>query len=152
MRKTAKIVIGPEGGRDAGKSFVITEMSAADAARWGRQAFQGLAKGNTELPEDANGADLPTIASLGFKAIASLKDEETENLLDQLMRCVTYLPDPNRPEIKRGGAGQALFADDIEEYRTQYRLQAEAFELSLGFSMAGVRSAFQWTPAVIQTA
>ena len=147
MRKSAKIRIGAEGKRDEGKLFLVTEMSAVAAERWGRRAFQALAKSGLDVPDEIANGGLAQIASFGFRAIAAASTDEVDWLMEQLMGCVEFVPDPTKPEIKRGGVGQALFDSDIEEYATRLRLQAEAFEISLGFSMAAVRSMFVPTPA-----
>ncbi len=139
-RQTREIRIGVEGKRDQDKLFVVTEMSAAAAEKWGRRAFQALARAGLDiLPDEIEGANLAMIAGFGFKALASAPTDEIDWLMAQLMACVVYVPDPANPAITRGGSGQPLFENDIEEYATRLRLQKEAFELSLGFSIPVVK-------------
>ena len=150
MRKSVEVRLGPEGGRDAGKVFVVTEMSATAAEKWGLRAFQALAKGNVDIPLDIADGGLPQIAAFGFRAIASASGDDVDWLMARLMDCVAYVPDPARPEVWRGSgvresapnAVGPLLESDIEEAKTRLRLKMEAFEVTLGFSMAAVRSIF----------
>jgi hypothetical protein len=155
MRKSVEVRIGPEGGRDAGKVFVITEMSATAAEKWGLRAMQALLKSGVDIPEDPKTMSLALVAAIGFKALASISNDEVDWLFDRLMDCVAFIPDPSRPEVWRGvGLRQGatapngpLMENDIEEAKTRLQLKAEAFEVTLGFSMAAVRSIFAPQPA-----
>ena len=67
-RKTKEIRITSgtaETNRDFGKVYMLTEMSAYDAERWGADAFQGLVKAGVEVPDDLSGAGIVAIATMG---------------------------------------------------------------------------------------
>jgi len=51
-RKVLTVTIGPDGGRDAGKQFQLTEMAAAQAERFAAKAFLALARNGVEVPGD----------------------------------------------------------------------------------------------------
>ena len=130
MRKTKDVTIEAE-GRDKGKTFRLTEMSAAQAEKWAVRAFQGLAKSGVALPDDFESAGLAGIAVLGFQALGGMDYSLVEPLMDEMMGCV---------QIKEPALVRALIGDDIEEIRTRLLLRAEVFELITGFSLAAVRS------------
>ncbi len=133
--KTVRIPM-QEGNRDKGKMFIVTEMSAMAAEKWGRDAFKALARGGLDiLPDEMEGANLALLAGYGFKALAAASTDEIDSLMARLMTCVTYVPDPAHPEVYRGVTGLPPFEEDVAEYRTRLLLQKEAFELSLGFSI-----------------
>jgi hypothetical protein len=119
-------------GRDLGKAFVLTEMSATQAERWGMRAMMALLKGDVELPEDAISGGLQALAAAGFKAFGKIDYADAAPLLDEMMTCVTFMPDPARPQVVR-----RLMDDDIEEVVTRLRLRAEIFKLHVSFSAAG---------------
>jgi hypothetical protein len=52
--------------------------------------------------------------------------------MDEMFRCIAFLPDPRRPELAR-----PLLEDDIEEVATRIALRQEVLDLHLGFSLAG---------------
>lgn len=143
MRKTKEIRIPvQDGNRDSAKLFVVTEMSAMAAEKWGRDAFKALARGGLDiLPDEMEGANLALLAGYGFRALAAASTDEIDSLMARLMLCVTYVPDPSHPEVNRAVTGAAPYENDVEEYRTRLLLQKEAFEISLGFSIPVAKSA-----------
>ena len=60
-RNTKSLTISAE-GRDKGKTFLLTEMSAVRAEKWAARAVLALLKSGVELPEDAAQAGLAGIA------------------------------------------------------------------------------------------
>jgi hypothetical protein len=127
-RKTKLIVIHGA-GRDKGKTFVLTEMSAWDADIWATKALQGMAR--------AKGLDIDpvvarmgwgAVAAMGIKAFFAIPYEDLEPLFRQLTDCVQYLVNPAKPGTKR-----AMIPQDIEEPLTLQQLRWEVFELHGGF-------------------
>lgn len=133
MRKTLTVTITAE-GRDKGKQYLLTEMSATAAERWAAKAFLGLARSGLEVPEDLASLGLAGIAMIGFRAIGGMQFAEAQALLDEMFGCVQMIPDPSRPEVTR-----KLVEDDIEEVATRLRLRKEIFGLHVDFSSAGAR-------------
>lgn len=135
-RKETWVVIetDDEENRDRNKVFYVREMGAFQGDRWAKRALLALSKVNVNLAElgDIENLGWQGVAALGMQFIGSLKWEDAEPLLAELMSCVEFVPDPAKKhqhrEIGRGGA------DDIEEISTISKLQMEAFNLHANFS------------------
>jgi hypothetical protein len=126
-------------GRDKGKTFRITEMSAAKAEAWATRVLLALLGSNPEVPEDVTDLGMAQLAELGFKALSGLKWEVAEPLLAEMFDCISVLPDPNKPMIVR-----SLTYDDsdIEEVSTRLKLRGEIFKLHTDFLRAVAPSMF----------
>ena len=129
MRKVIDYTVADQ-GRDSGKVFQITEMSAAQAERWALRAFQALARGGVDLGDMMNGG-MQALASAGLKAFAFLPFHEAEPLLAEMIECVRYKPDHAHPNVVR-----TLIDDDIEEISTRLTLRAEVLKLHTDFLKA----------------
>ncbi len=70
----------------------------------------------------------------GMQALGKLDWDVAELLLDELMTCISFIPDPTRKERTR-----PLHETDIEEVATRVKLKAEVFTLHTGFSFAAAR-------------
>jgi len=123
MRNHADITIAAE-GRDKGKTFRVTEMSAAAAEDWAIRALMAIAKGGVEVP-DGIPESLAGIAILGFKALAGADYATAKPLLDEMMGCVSV--------VSSAGIVRGLMPDDIEEVATRLQLRKEVFEVHTGF-------------------
>lgn len=123
MRKTAAITITAE-GRDLGRQYLITELSASAAEDWAIRAFMAIAKGGMEIP-DGVPASIAGIAILGFKALAGMDPTTAKPLLDEMMSCVQVLTS--------SGIARKPMEEDIEEVATRLQLRKEVFELHTGF-------------------
>lgn len=126
-RKTLTYTVTSE-GRDKGKVFSITEMSAHQAERWAARLLFALMNSGIEVPEDVSTMGLAGVAKLGFKALGSIPFELAEPLLDEMFECVKIMPNPSNPNIVRG-----LVEDDIEEVTTRLILRKEVFGLHVDF-------------------
>ena len=115
-------------GRDEGKTFVITEMSARKAHAWATRALFALMNGGLEIPENIADAGFAGLASMGIEAIGKIPFDDAAPLLAELLQCVQIAPDPAHPEIVRN-----CIDDDFEEFATLFRLQKEAIALHLDF-------------------
>lgn len=133
-RKEITVIIDKP-GRDLGKNFVLKEMSAMAAEKWAARALIALSRGGVDVPEDIAAAGLAGLAAFGLHAIAGVKFADAEPLMDEMMHCITIIPDPTRPMVRR-----ALIEDDIEELSTLMRLRSEVVELHTNFSMAAALS------------
>lgn len=133
-RKTKTVTISTE-GRDQGKAFYITEMSAFAAEKWATRAISAMARSGVDMPEEVLDAGMAGILVLGAKAILSVDFMEAEPLLEEMMACVQLIPDPSKPEVMR-----RVHEDDIEEVSTLVFLRNEVLEIHLGFSIAAALS------------
>lgn len=146
MRKHAVVTIEAE-GRDKGKSFLLIEKSSWDAEKWAMRALLSLSRAGVEVPDDAFQAGMLGLISVGLDAFRRLPFEDAEPLLDEMLTCIHYVPDPSAKDqmtgrpISRGLMMPTAANDgDIEEVTTILKLRSEALELHLGFSIAAVIS------------
>lgn len=127
MRKTLTFVVEDE-GRDFGKTFQITEMSAAEAEDWALQAFFALMNAGIEIPDEVSEMGFAGIAAIGLKALGKVPYFMAEPLLAKMMECVKIIPDAKQPNVVR-----ALIDSDIEEAVTRLRLKKAVFSLHTDF-------------------
>lgn len=133
-RKTAIITISAE-GRDKDKMFYIQEMPAMKAERWATRALLALVKGGAEIPDDVATSGLAGLKAIGIKALMGLQYEDAEPLLNEMLGCVSIIPDPNNRDFMRSD-----IESDIEEVKTLLTLRAAVFNLHSDFSMPVVTS------------
>lgn len=125
MRRTEIVEIAE--GRDAGKKYQITEMSAEAAEWWAFRALQAIAGADAELNLQAPLSDM---AAQGIKALAKVHPDQAKPLLDEMMGCVQILvPATQKP--------RPLLDGDIEDVKTRFMLRKAVVELHLGFSTGG---------------
>lgn len=136
MRRQSFVTISAE-GRDKGKTYRITEMSADAAEWWAVRALLALGKSGVDLPGDPMSVGAQALAQVGFEALFKLDPDDVKPLFDEMWRCIDIVPDPKRPEVTVPiGVGQ----DDIEEVTTRAQLRMEVFTLHTGFSLPAVTS------------
>lgn len=131
-RKTKELTITAE-GRDAGKVFKLTEMSADQAERWATRAFFAMANAGVELPDNVAEQGMAGLAVVALTGISKLAYEVAEPLLAEMLTCVKYVHAP-------GQAAQTIMSGEmcqIEEVKTFMQLRLEVLELHTGFSLAG---------------
>ena len=130
-RKTKTIRIPADGSRDAGKTFLLTEMSAADSERWAIRSLGAIANSGLDIPPEVIQMGMGALAAVGFKGLLTMQFHEAAPLLDEMMACVQIVPDPKNPHVVR-----PVDDEDIEEVATRLMLRSEVFELHTGFSPA----------------
>lgn len=149
MARRTKVVRIETEGRDRGKQFLITEMSAARAEDWAARLLITLARsedgkkflmtlGQSGL--DWSGVEqlgLAGVAYVGIGAIGGIYWAEARELMGELMSCVSVMPDSRKSDFTRALVDSGGDGDDIEEVATRARLKMEALELHTGFSIAG---------------
>jgi hypothetical protein len=136
-RRREKLVI-ERPGRDQGKVFWITEMSAADAEYWAGRLLTLLAKGNQQVPPGFFQMGMEGIAAwVAVHGVGGIDWMVAKPLMDEMIDCVTIQPDPNR------NLTRALIDDDIEEITTRMAIREAWFDTHLGFSVR--ERYFNWT-------
>lgn len=130
MRNIVDVTITAD-GRDVGKTFRITELSASAAEDWAIRALMAIARGGVEIP-DGIPQSLAGIAILGFKALAGMDPTIAKPLLDEMMSCVQVLTS--------SGVARRPMEEDIEEVATRMQLRKEVFEVHTGFFARAARS------------
>lgn len=126
MRKEIIFTVEAD-GRDKGKQFIITEMSASAAEWWAIRAIMALSRGSQGLDFDPQTAGLYELAMLGLRGLPYANAGEIRPLLDEMMGCITVRPDTSKTITR------ALIEDDIEEMQTRVDLRQAWIELHLGF-------------------
>lgn len=145
MARREKLVTITSEGRDKGKTFKLTEMSADQGERWSYRTLLALSRGGFELPPgifDAGMAGLaaivPYLVVIGFRSLHAARWEELEVLLDEMMACVKYTPGIV------GVPDQELIAgvnSQIEEIRTRVELRKEVLMLHVSpFDLAAFQN------------
>ena len=123
--KTKQITI--EHGRDKGRVFLITEMSAAHADHWAMRALIALANGGVDLGGLSPQQGMMGMAGVALDALGRLKADDAIPLLNELLDCVQIIPE--------GGQPRPLNMDfnDVEDFTTLWRLRKEVFALHTDF-------------------
>ena len=123
--KTKQITI--ENGRDKGRVFLITEMSAAHADNWAMRALIALANGGVDLGGLSPQQGMMGMAGVALDALGRLKADDAIPLLNELLDCVQIIPE--------GGQPRPLNMDfnDVEDFTTLWRLRKEVFALHTDF-------------------
>jgi len=129
MRKTKEVTFGSEAGRDAGKVYVLTEMSAARSEKWAVRALLALGAAGFKFPPDIDAPGMAAMALVGINSLLSIDYYLAEPLLDEMMACVKIRPS-EKAELRD------LIEDDIEEVSTRVRLRKAVWDLHVDFSSA----------------
>jgi len=143
-RKTKLVTIAANDSRDRGKTFWITEMPPRQAEKWATRALLAVSRSGRDMGGDA--ADLASsgmagLAALGFQAFARMDFDDAEPLLDEMLSCVSFVPDPTK--IDQATQRPLMFPlgpDDIEDVQTLLTLRSEVIEVHTGFSPAAFLS------------
>ena len=125
-------------GRDKGKTFMLTEMSASAAERWAMRAFFAMAKSGVLVPDEVKSLGIQGLAHMGLQSLSGVSFEDADPLLREMMECVQIIPDSRVP--------RRLVEDDIEEVKTRLILRREVFALHTDFFTAARTSKSNETP------
>lgn len=146
-RKTKTITL--ESGRDAGKSFLITEMPVTRADKWANTALLAMLRGGVDvggvnfglIADTLGSSDAPKIDPMGgmlelarvsIAGLGNVTEVVGQELLDQLIHdCVKAIPS--------GGSPRDLLSidDEIEDLKTLWVLRKESFLLHIDFLADG---------------
>jgi hypothetical protein len=138
-RKTKLVTISAD-GRDRGKCFLITEMVATRAEDWAARLLFSLDRA-IDLPDDVMELGAAAVLSMGISVIRGLHIDDAKPLLDEMMACVEFVPDPSKKDAATGNpVAMPLFEEHIEEVATRLLLRAEVVELHTGFSVTAALS------------
>lgn len=134
-RKQVRVTIDAE-GRDQGKTFIITEMSADAIERWFRRVLAYLARIGIAAPALSSVIGMASFSS--FNPIQMLAWLDNEELNNELMACVMRLPTAtsDHPTTLPRTLMWGKTGPDIEELMTLAQLKVEVLALHVGFSTA----------------
>lgn len=134
MSRKSKTVIIERDGRDKGKQFELTEMSALATEKWAARFMFAVGKG-VQIDDDIAQRGIAGVAELGLNVLSSINPADAMVLLDEMLACAQIVPDPKHPHVSH-----PIGDDDIDEIMTLATLRAEIFELHTGFSFADMVS------------
>jgi len=130
MRKTVDITIDAE-GRDKGKTYRLTELSAEEAEDWLFAFIMAAARSGVMLPPNIQDLGLAGIATLSLQALGGMQLNEARPLLTKMFSCVKFL--------SAKGIVRDIADGDIEEVSTRLRLRKEIVELHTQFFSTAAR-------------
>ena len=121
-----------ETGRDKGKQFLITEMSASQAESWAFRVILAIGNAGIEIPDNLASQGMAGLMAVGYMNLLKIPFEAAKPLLDEMMGCVQIVPSPN---IKR-----PLIEDDIEEVKTRLSIRKAIWDLHMDFFLGEEQS------------
>lgn len=117
-------------GRDAGKEFVITEMSAWDADSLAQDIFRAMGDSNySSIPADVIAMGCAGLATVGLSVISASSPEVARQLRDRLMSTVDIIITSEGQRQQRKVNGSL----DFEEVSTIRSLLDKVFEINFNF-------------------
>ena len=124
-----------ETGRDLGKQFLITEMSASQAENWAFQVILAVGNAGIEIPEGLASQGMSGLMAIGYMNLLKIPFDAAKPLLDEMMNCVQIIPSAN---IKR-----KLVEEDIEEVGTRLQLRKATWNLHMDFFLNESKSTLE---------
>lgn len=133
MRRTLSITIQPaaagdRANRDAGKTFVITEVSAVQAEEWALRAMMALGTSGIVVPQEMADAGLIGVALVSYQAFMGAQWEAVAPLWREMLPCISYESNP--------GVRMPFNEGLVEEVSTLLELRRHIVELHTGFTLA----------------
>ncbi|EOT1891473.1 TPA: hypothetical protein SCR51_004866 [Citrobacter freundii] len=128
-RKEIPFIVEEE-GRDKGKEFLITEMSAWDADSLAQDIFRAMGDSNySGIPPDVIAMGCAGLATVGLSVISASSPEVARQLRDRLVSTVDIVitNDGKRQQRKVNGAL------DFEEVSTIRSLLDKVFQVNFDF-------------------
>ena len=130
-RKVSTFTVESE-GRDKGKKFLLTEMPATKAEDWAIRVMLALGSANVDIPDGALQLGMAALAEIGLKKLFAVNAADIKPLLAELMECVEFIPNPQKPQVK---LGYPMFENQVEEVSTLLMLKWQVLSLHLDFSL-----------------
>jgi hypothetical protein len=108
-------------------------MAATKAEDWAIRVMLALGAANVDIPDGALQLGMAALAEIGLKKLFAIDAVSIRPLLAELMECVEFVPNPQKPAVK---VGYPLFESQVEEVKTLLMLKWEVLKLHLDFSLA----------------
>ncbi|HFR9155110.1 hypothetical protein [Yersinia enterocolitica] len=116
-------------GRDKGKEFIITEMSAWDAEELSEEIYRAMGHGEfNSLPADVVAMGVAGLATVGISVLAAAPASVSRPISDRILSTVEIVITNEGKDINR-----AIKPIDFEEISTIRTLKDKVFELNFGF-------------------
>lgn len=128
-RKEIPFIVETE-GRDKGKEFLITEMSAWDADSLAQDIFRSMGDSNySSIPADVIAMGCAGLATVGLSVISASSPEVARQLRDRLMSTVDIIITNEGQRQQRKVNGSL----DFEEVSTIRNLLDKVFQVNFDF-------------------
>ncbi|MBJ9293600.1 hypothetical protein GHT40_04730 [Citrobacter werkmanii] len=128
-RKEIPFIVETE-GRDKGKEFLITEMSAWDADSLAQDIFRAMGDSNySSIPADVIAMGCAGLATVGLSVISASSPEVARQLRDRLMSTVDIIITNEGQRQQRKVNGSL----DFEEVSTIRTLLDKVFQVNFDF-------------------
>ncbi|EAS3168166.1 hypothetical protein DOV11_03975 [Salmonella enterica] len=128
-RKEIPFIVEEE-GRDKGKEFLITEMSAWDADSLAQDIFRAMGDSNySSIPADVIAMGCAGLATVGLSVISASSPEVARQLRDRLMSTVDIII-TNDGQCQQRKVNGSL---DFEEVSTIRSLLDKVFQVNFDF-------------------
>ncbi|EMY4690300.1 TPA: hypothetical protein ACPZRY_004353 [Yersinia enterocolitica] len=116
-------------GRDKGKEFIITEMSAWDAEELSEEIYRAMGHGEfNSLPADVVSMGVAGLATVGVSVLAAAPASVSRPISDRILSTVEIVITNEGKDITR-----SIKPLDFEEISTIRTLKDKVFELNFGF-------------------
>lgn len=116
-------------GRDKGKEFIITEMSAWDAEELSEEIYRAMGLGEfNSLPADVVAMGVAGLATAGVSVLAAAPASVSRPISDRILSTVEIVITNEGKDITR-----SIKPIDFEEISTIRTLKDKVFELNFGF-------------------
>ena len=126
-RKEIPFIVTEE-GRDKGKEFIITEMSAWDADTLSQDLFRAMGDSNySSIPADVIAMGCAGMATVGLSVISASSPEVARQLRDRLMSTVDIII-TNDGQCQQRKVNGSL---DFEEVSTIRSLLDKVFQVTI---------------------
>lgn len=127
-RKQITYIVEDE-GRDKGKEFIITEMSAWDAEELSEEIYRAMGHGEfNSLPADVVAMGVAGLATVGISVLAAAPASVSRPISDRILSTVEIVITNEGKDITR-----SIKPIDFEEISTIRALKDKVFELNFGF-------------------
>ncbi|EOI7432027.1 hypothetical protein OZ691_000330 [Yersinia enterocolitica] len=127
-RKQITYIVEDE-GRDKGKEFIITEMSAWDAEELSEEIYRAMGHGEfNSLPADVVAMGVAGLATVGVSVLAAAPASVSRPISDRILSTVEIVITNEGKDITR-----SIKPIDFEEISTIRTLKDKVFELNFGF-------------------
>lgn len=128
-RKEIPFIVTDE-GRDKGKEFIITEMSAWDADELAQDIFRAMGDSNyTGIPADVIAMGCAGLATVGLSVLSASSPDVSRTLRERLMSTVQIV-------ITHEGKTQMRKVNgtiDFEEVQTIRQVMDQVFKVNFDF-------------------
>lgn len=130
MSRKEIVYIVEDEGRDKGKEFVITEMSAWDADSLAQDIFRAMGDSEfSSIPPDVIAMGCAGLATVGLSVISASSPEVARALRDRLMSTVDIVITTDKTRNQRKVNGSL----DFEEVATIRSVLDKVFQVNFNF-------------------